>query len=165
MRYWLYKCNARDGGPSGYSGDWLADVFPWKRASEWGGHYSTRSAEVAHRLNDDVAPGDVVVAYQTDLKAVVGFCRISKITGPHGDRRLFLKPLHVVKPPFKIHDHKSGTPLASSHAVNGMVMLRELERAEAELIAKLSGTPKAVLQAPPKTPLKPIKTTLPPKRR
>ena len=51
MRYWLYKNNSIDGGPAGYRGDWLKEVFTKKGPVRWGGHYSTESYEVAkHRM-------------------------------------------------------------------------------------------------------------------
>lgn len=150
MRHWFYKCNARDGGPSGYSGDWLQDVFSRKAETEWGGHYSTKSAEVGHLLDRDVAAGDLVVAYQTDLLAVVGLCTVTKIAGRPGNRKLYVEPLLVFAPPFKIHDHKAGTPLATSPAVNGPVMLRELDRVEARLIITMANASGSAYQEPPR---------------
>lgn len=148
MRYWLYKCNT-EGGPAGYWGDWRGMVFNKKGPVQWGGDYSTRSHEVSNYLASDVSPSDVVVAYQTNLQAVVGYCTVSRITGPPGDRKLWLQPFEVVDPPFRIHDHKRGSVLAQSGAVNGPVMLRELDRTEMEALLALAGSPQRVLRGQP----------------
>jgi hypothetical protein len=152
MRYWLYKCN-RDGGPAGYWGDWRSDVFASrKKEIPWGGDRSSRSPEV-HRHLGVVARGDVVVAYQTDEKTVVGFCVVTLVAGGDpgdpGDRAIWLAPIHELSPGFAIHDHEHGTPLETSTAVRGPVMLRELEKAEMEALVRLSGTPQRVLDGEP----------------
>ena len=150
MRYWLYKCNV-DGGPAGYWGDWRGMVFNKKGPVEWGGDYSTRSPEVSRTLATEVNVGDVVVAYQTNLLGVVGFCTVTRIDGASGSRRLWLQPIEAVEPPFLIHAHKHGTPLEHASAVRGPVMLRELSRVEMESLVGLSGAPKRVLRGKPAT--------------
>ncbi|MFF1391979.1 hypothetical protein [Rhodococcus erythropolis] len=148
MRYWLYKCSI-DGGPAGYWGDWLPDVFRKKGPIQWGGDYSTQSAEVSKYLTEDVAVGDVVVAYQTNDRVVVGFCAVTKLTGKTGARKLYLQPIHRLAQPFRLHDNKVGTVLESSVAVNGPVMLRELNANEMKALVKLSGAPQRVLRGKP----------------
>jgi hypothetical protein len=108
----------------------LEDVFTQRGPVGWGGHYSTRSHEVVHHLDFDVAAGDVVVAYQTDIRAVVGFCRVEsmKPEGAPGEIELQLQPIAICSPPCPIHDLKHGTPLEHSNAVNGPVMLWQLIR-------------------------------------
>lgn len=135
-RYWLYK--KKDAA--------AADGFSGQEPVEWGGHHATRSAEVAKTLNDDLAVGDVVVAYQTDLKAVIGYLRVARVDGPRDDKRLFVQPLHRLDPPFPIHEHKAGTSLADSPAVGGMVMLRELNAQQMRDLVSLSGAPDWVLR-------------------
>ena len=145
MHYWLYK-NNREGGPAGYWGDWREMVFQDATEKQWGGHYSTLSPEVAKRLNEDVSKGDVVVAYQTNDKVVVGFCRIESMTGPTDEREIWLRPIELLDTPFPIHDAKHGTILERSIAVNGKVMLRELSADEMECLVDRSGAPKRVLR-------------------
>lgn len=145
MRYWLYKCNI-EGGPAGYWGDWRGMVFNQAGPVQWGGDYSTRSPEVSTYLESEVSTGDVIVAYQTNLQSVVGYCAVSSISGPPGDRKLWLQPFEVVDPPFRIHEHKKGTALEHSIAVNGPVMLRELDRTEMSDLIQMSGSPQRVLQ-------------------
>lgn len=103
-------------------------------------------AEVSNHLDDLVAKGDVVVAYQTDQTVVVGFCVVTKLSGPPGDRRLWLKPIELLAVPLRIHDVKHGTILERSPAVNGTPMLRELERPEMQVLVDLAGAPKRVLK-------------------
>jgi hypothetical protein len=145
LRFWLYKMKKGSAKP-GAGGDWETDVFSSTEPVEWGGHHSTRSAEVAKTLNDGVSVGDVVVAYQTDAKTVVGYLRLVRIEGPRDERRLFLEPIHRIDPPFPIHEHKAGTSLAESTAVSGSVMLRELSEQEMQDLVRLSGAPESVVR-------------------
>lgn len=149
MRYWLYKAN-RDGGPRTDGGDWVQDVFMKRSAQDWGGSDCTFSPESIHLIDDEMSVGDVVVAYQTDDEAVVGFCRVERIYGDPGEKRMVVLPIQRIIPGFPIHQHKHGTVLASSSAVNGPVMLRELDRAQMEELLMLSGAPRRVMQGKPK---------------
>lgn len=97
-------------------------------------------------LNDEVGVGDVVVAYQTDDRVVVGFLRVERISGPRDSKKLYLCPIHRLDQPLAIHDRKVGTLLAYSKAVNGPVMLRELDAAEMSEVTRLSGAPQRVLR-------------------
>lgn len=144
-RYWLYKNNTA-GGPAGYCGDWASMVFNDASQKQWGGHYATRSPQVGRRLDEDVRSGDVVVAYQTDTRCIVGFCVITKVVGPVGDRRLHLKPIELLSVPFPIHDRKAGTCLELSWAVRGPVMLAELTSAEMQELITLTGSPLRILK-------------------
>ena len=101
---------------------------------------------LANHLDYVMTAGDVVVAYQTDLRAVVGFCRVTKVTGPARDRRIFLEPIELVDPPWPIHDEKHGTVLERSPAVNGRVTIRELERDEMEVLVRLCEAPNRLMK-------------------
>lgn len=149
MRYWIYKNNFRDGGPAGYWGLWGCMFFTDPGPSPWGGTAAFRSTEVHRYLDEVIAPGDVMVCYQTDSKAVVGFASVEDVTGPAGDRQLVLQPLHLLDEPFKIHEHKRGTVLESDTAVNGRPAIRELGTEQMEAIVRLSGAPAAVLKGQP----------------
>lgn len=149
MRYWLYK-NNDSGGPAGYRGDWDSMVFAKAIEHQWGGHYATRSAQVGARLDSDVASGDLVVAYQTDLRAVIGFCVITRMTGSAGDRKIYLQPIERLAQPFPFHERKVGTTLENSWAVRGPVMLAELTRAEMEDLIRIAAAPQRVLKGKPR---------------
>jgi EVE domain len=153
MRVWLYKCNYEEGGPAGYYGDWLSMVFDkyakTKKPVRWGGHYSTKSPEVANYLSYDLHPGDLIVSYQTDEKAIVGVCEVTSVRDStkthnfHGrqGKEMWVKPVKRFRRPLPIHEVKRGTILALPHCAvtSSMVMLRELELPEAALILKLGG--------------------------
>ncbi|MFZ4434805.1 MAG: hypothetical protein ACOYOQ_16565, partial [Microthrixaceae bacterium] len=145
MRYWLYKNNFVDGGPAGYWGHWRCTFFSDPGPSEWGGSKAFRSPEVHRYLNDEIQPGDVVVAYQTDTQQVVGFATVVSIDGSPGDRELVLQPIHLLDEPFLIHKHKKGTCLEHDTAVNGRVGIRELEARQMKELVRLSGAPVDVL--------------------
>jgi hypothetical protein len=102
---------------------------------------------VAKYLDEQVMPGDIVVAYQTDDKAIVGFCRVERVEGPLGDKRLFLKPIHHLKTPLKIHAAKKGTILQASLAINGRVMMRPLSMSEMREVIRLTGAPPGILES------------------
>jgi predicted RNA-binding protein with PUA-like domain len=126
MRYWLYKCNAAVGGPAGYWGDWGSMVFQDRKAKAWGGHHSSLAPTVHRALDEDVLAGDIVVAYQSDNSEILGFCKITRLTGPQGNKTIHLKPLHRLAAPAKIHKLKKGTGLEQSLALRSQVMLTEL---------------------------------------
>ena len=154
MQYWIYK-NNRDGGPAGYWGDWAADVFSSTKTTQWGGSYSTASFEVLRALDERVGASDVVAAYQTDDRVVVGFCTITSVKGRPGDRKLYLRPIYRLKKPLRIHEAKHGTVLANSIAVNGPVMLRELSKAEMTELLRIAGAPSTILKGTTRTAYKP----------
>lgn len=149
MRYWIYKNNAADGGPSGYWGLWECNFFTQPGPARWGGTEASRSAEVHRYLDEEIATGDVMACYQTDAKAVVGFAVVHELTGPVGARALTLQPIHLLDEPFQVHKHKHGTVLEKDPAVNGQPAIRELGKAQMEEIVRLSGAPTAVLRGQP----------------
>lgn len=145
MRYWLYKWNTKYTRP-GWRTDWATVVFDNAGETPVGGHQATRSRFVERLLDDEVRPGDVVVSYQTNRQAVIGFCRLERTTGRPGDLTLYVKPIHRLDPPFRIHERKHGTLLETAAAVRSQYMLSELEKAEMEDLVRLSGAPKRVLK-------------------
>jgi hypothetical protein len=159
MRYWYCKNNAAEGGPAGYRGDWLCMFFTQPGPEHWGGTDAFVSAEVKNYLMKDIHKGDVVVAYQTDLQAVVGFAVVAKVVhhsestsavfDPIEKADLHLQPIHVLDGPFLIHEHKQGTVLEHDAAVNGQPGLRPLTREAVQAIVDLSGAPSAVLNGQP----------------
>ena len=138
MRYWLYKNNSAEGGPAGYRGDWLGEVFQDDTVKGWGGHYSSASPVVWRLLSEDVSVGDVVLAYQSDSQEVVGFCVVDDLTGPNDNVELQLRPVERIAP-LKIHKAKKGTPLEGSAALKSRYMLSELTAAEMGDICSLTG--------------------------
>jgi hypothetical protein len=148
MRYLLYKCN-REGGPAGYWGDWQRMVFSDNKPTEWGGHYSTRSPQVARAITEDLSVGDLVAAYQTDDKEVVVICRVVKLDGQSEDIKIYLEPIFEAATPLRLHEAKQGTPLETAPAVKSRVMLTEMSRTEAGELMRLLGAPASLLPRRP----------------
>jgi hypothetical protein len=156
MRYWYYKNNAAEGGPAGYWGDWLRMFFTQLGPEQWGGTDTFVSPEVKNYLMKDIHKGDVIVAYQTDLMAVVGFAVVdrveytakptSSVFDPIKKADLYLQPIHVLDELFLIHEHKSGTILEHDSAVNGQPGIRPLTPEAFKAIVDLSGSPSSVLK-------------------
>lgn len=106
-----------------------------------GGHYSTRSAQVSRVINEDLSVGDLVAAYQTDDKEVVGLCRVVKLDGPQGDIKIHLEPVFEAVTPLRLHEAKAGTSLETAVAVKSRYMLTEMTRTEASDLFRLLGAP------------------------
>jgi hypothetical protein len=147
-RCWLYKHNTQ-GGPAGYWGKRASDVLAKDVQHQWGGSYASLSAQVWPLLGSEVAKGDVVVAHLTDDQAVIGFCVVTKVTGPPGDRKLYLRSIECLAQPFKIRQHKPGISLESSWTARPM-MLGELTRQEMFDHLSLAGAPQRVLRGLPR---------------
>jgi hypothetical protein len=145
MRFWFYKCNVRPNG-TGTSGDWLAEVFSSSDTVVWPGHSGSGSAEVHRALDERMSVGDVVVAFQTNRRAIMGMCRVNEVVGDPGAVDLVLAPIHCFATPFRVHEARVGTSLERCGALIGRVALRELTRDEMVTLVDLSGAPKRVLR-------------------
>ncbi len=84
MSWWIYKCNSKRKPRHVVRGDWN-DYFD-DPAIEWG---STRRIPQLK----DLSQGDMVIAYQTDRKELVGVVKVRKAPVPH----LFLKPVEEIR--------------------------------------------------------------------
>ena len=145
MRFWIYKCNNRPNG-RGTSGDWLAEVFSSAEPVVWPGHSGSGAAEVHQALDERMSIGDVVVAFQTNRRAIMGMCRVTGVVGDPGAIDLVLEPIHCFGEPFRVHEARAGTSLERCAALIGRVTLRELSRDEMVTLIDLSGAPKRVLR-------------------
>jgi hypothetical protein len=145
MRIWLHKVNII-GNRLAY-GDWETQVFNGVQEVSWGGHWSTDSRESANILSDDMRPGDIIVAQQTDLHKLIGTCEIvrlqpSKKPHNHGRRQgfeLILKPVMMFHPPLSIlKADRVGTILENSPAFTmGLGSWTELTPEEYHCIMRL----------------------------
>lgn len=110
---WVYKCNRnthhfKTGDTS--TGDWSVDVFTHYNPVQWGGSWSTNNKASLNILHHRMMPNDLVLAYQTDDKLLVGLCKVFKITGEVGKKTLWLKPVQQFVPGVKIHILKKRFP-------------------------------------------------------
>lgn len=88
MAYWVYKNNSRNAPHQVSSGDW-AVFFQNNKADEWG---STEWIADVLRL----APGDHVLAYQTDRNELVGLAKVVRLGRRGRYRDAILKPVEVI---------------------------------------------------------------------
>ena len=120
---WVYKCNALNLPHQGGWGDWT-EVFNQRRAIPWGGSETMRSPSNLHVLWEEMAPGDVILAYQTDQQAAVGLCVVADLVDYIDDldepqREMVLRPIERFPQPVKIHQLKHADPVLA-----GAVALR-----------------------------------------
>lgn len=149
MRYWMYKTNRNWQRQGFVGGDWRSDLFAATEPCWWGGSRATTSTEALLNLRELMSEGDVIVCYQTDEKAVIGFAQIERIDGPDDDREVWLTAIQLLDPPFAIHTAKKGTPLEHSTGITGPIMVREIEKADMKQIVKLAGASERVLRGMP----------------
>src|SRR4051812_6648218 len=87
---WVYKCNRKEQDFARAYGDWK-DVFRNPKTKQWGGSWCTGNSVSKHIINELMQDGDLVLAYQTNDRNLVGVCRLAKITGERNERILFIK--------------------------------------------------------------------------
>lgn len=117
---WVYKCNVLNLPHQGGWGDW-AEVFNQQGPVPWGGSETMRSTSSLHILWEEMAPGDVVLAYQTDQQAAVGLCVVEDLVDYVDDldapqREMILRPIERFPQPVKIHQLKRGDPVLEGAA-------------------------------------------------
>jgi predicted RNA-binding protein with PUA-like domain len=109
VNVWVYKCNRNEQAFARAFGDW-DEVFRDSKVKQWGGSRCTGNTVSKHIMNDLMRAGDLVLAYQTNDRALVGVCRLTRIAGERNERILFLKPLHRFDPAISIHGLKEQVP-------------------------------------------------------
>jgi predicted RNA-binding protein with PUA-like domain len=73
-KLWVYKCNSG----SSAQGDWER-FFEDGGAGEWGGTEYIRNASSTHIVREELSPGDLVLAWQSDRQSALGLCRVTKL--------------------------------------------------------------------------------------
>jgi hypothetical protein len=151
---WVYKCNREEQPYSIAWGDW-GDVFTKKGAVEWGGSDCTTNSVSTHILNVLMKPDDLILAYQTNDRTLVGVCRVAKLTGGPGEKRMWLKPLYRFDTPIPVHDLKRDRPellRVRAFASGFPQMLYAVSKEEREVLAKLCGVNLTVVAGQPVLP-------------
>src|SRR5437660_1221436 len=100
---WVYKCNRVQHDYASAYGNWQ-ELFAQRRAMSWGGSWGIKNSVSVHILNELMKPDDLVLAYQTDDKCIVGTCRVAEVRGKPGDREIWLKPVDRFDVPVPIHE-------------------------------------------------------------
>jgi hypothetical protein len=150
-RLWMYKCNAKNEPHQTSWGRWDY-VFRLKREIRWGGSDSTRNKRSMHILNDEIAAGDVVLAYQTDERSIYGTCRVTRVDGPRNKRKLWLQRRRKFRAPILIHDLKTEIPeLLAVECLKRSFpqMLYPVTDDERRVLERACGAPFAVLAPRP----------------
>ena len=91
---WVYKCTKKQR-PSTATGDWHELFAKMNTAQRWGGSHSTANSVSIHILNKIMKQDDLVMAYQTDERSIIGTCQVAKLVGEPGERRIWLKPVNL----------------------------------------------------------------------
>jgi len=118
MAWWIYKCNAKKWRGKG---DW--NEFDPK--VNWG------STRLKTQLKD-LAPGDKVIAYQTDRNELVGVTKVKEFRGPY----LYLEPLEEIRAkvrPLKADPKVDAIPALTRHA---RTTLFSMSAAEAQTLLR-----------------------------
>lgn len=137
MAWWIYKCNANVWG------NW--DHFFRNPTTHWG-----TTQEIAQLA--DLAPGDMVIAYQTDRNELVGVAKVKPFRkrGPYLE--LHLESIEEVRTkvrPLKATSEIAAIPALTSRArrtLHGMtpaeakVLLREARKAKRESLKEGKAT-------------------------
>lgn len=145
---WVYNCNRNEQEFARAYGDWQ-DVFRNPKTRQWGGSWCTGNSVSKNIMNELMRDGDLVLAYQTNDRNLVGVCRLVRITGERNERLLFMKPQHRFDPPVAIHELKGQIPaLRSVSAFSGgfpqtvyAVSARERQILERACAVNLTVTP------------------------
>jgi len=130
--YWVYKCNSRNRPHQVMHGDWR-DFFATMREKEWGSTQWIPALGAAQ-------PGDTVLAYQTNLQALVGLARVVRLARRGRFLHLFLRPTKVIGvkvPMLKRADNK----IAAIHAFEPgrIATLYEISEPDARYLLRAMG--------------------------
>lgn len=109
-RLWVYKCNARNQPHQTAYGDW-SEFFADPGDGEWGGTWATANPASRRIVSERMKTGDLVLAYQTDLRAAIGLCRVVRLVDEDdGETRLYLEPIERFPEPVDILSLKKRDP-------------------------------------------------------
>lgn len=110
MRLWVYKVRNDPDTQFNAWGDWES-VFkePW-RPHAWGGAWASRRESDKRIFEEQIAVGDVVLAWQSDESAAIGLCEVTgRRRSKHGGSDLMLKAVERFPRPVKLHALKKTT--------------------------------------------------------
>jgi hypothetical protein len=102
---YVYKCrNDPTGGNVSY-GDWF-DVLVDNRPFMWGGAWATAQPRSRRLFEEDLAVGDLILAWQSDRQAAVGVCKVDSFKSTKRGQEVMLKWLDRFDPPVHINQAK-----------------------------------------------------------
>ena len=141
----------RAADPPALGGDWNEFFASKTHPSQWGGTYITENAMSLKNIRSGMQPGDYVLAWQSDLRAAVGLCRLTDLRqfgGPE-DLNIILEPVGSKFPsPVKILDMKKTNPaIAAVKAFRqGLAgTIYSTDESEADLLLRVCGVDPKIL--------------------
>lgn len=95
---WVYKCNVN----SAAQGEWEWFFEEWS-PGDWGGTRTTRDPISLRIIREEIRSRDLVLAWQTDKRKMMGLCEVTKLE-PKGRKRdldfeIHLRSLKRFEPP------------------------------------------------------------------
>ncbi|MGD0595832.1 MAG: hypothetical protein ABSB54_19365, partial [Acidimicrobiales bacterium] len=75
MRLYVYKCRDDPATTFNAYGNWN-DVFGRPGVAQWGGAWATENSMSRRIFEEELRTGDLILAYQTDLRAAVGVAEV-----------------------------------------------------------------------------------------
>lgn len=88
MAWWIYKCNNQQHPNQVAYGDWR-EFFDVGGVTSWGSNERVPALE-------QLTPGDMVIAYQTDRNELVGLTKVDSFRRRGGFLDLYLEPLEEI---------------------------------------------------------------------
>jgi hypothetical protein len=105
---YVYKCrNDPYSGNSAY-GDW-DDVFSQSGPVKWGGAWATKHPTSLTIFESELQVGDLILAWQTDLKAAIGIAEVVGFTYVGQDKHVLLEAREEFPNPVHLHALKKTT--------------------------------------------------------
>jgi hypothetical protein len=131
MDWWVYKCNSEKRPHQKVWGDWN-DFFQGDPNEDWG---CTKDVRGLAKLKK----GDMIIAYQTDRKELVGIAQVRQPCQYNGC--LYLNPIEIIGaklPPLKKSDPKiAAIPAFKRGPIQA---IREISEADAKRLLKAAGS-------------------------
>lgn len=105
-RLWVVKWNWSSQFAD--SGDWR-EFFKLGKEDECGGDWGTHNHASLAAFRE-MTPGDFVLAYQTNLKAALGLCHITRLPRTSKGKAPYCRPVCAFDLPVKLHELKHTIP-------------------------------------------------------
>jgi hypothetical protein len=106
-RIWMYKSNNRPRPGQTSKGNWRSDFFgeTGPGGGRWGGEWGINSKSSLSILRKEMKAGDLIIAYQSDTKEIVGLCRVRRVAvfDPEKGIEMDLVPACLFDEPVPIH--------------------------------------------------------------
>jgi hypothetical protein len=95
---YVYKCRNDPSTTNAAYGDWES-TLKRKSAFVWGGAWATRSAYSRRLFEEEIGPGDLVLAWQVDKGAALGLCEVTGFKTAQRGQEIKLKWVEVFPSP------------------------------------------------------------------